>query len=109
MARARGRAAPDLHGADCRRRGRLEAFAAGPWGTQFPTIVASWRRAWAPVIPFVAFPPDIRRVLYTTNAREHVNRQLRKTLKTRGHCPSDEAATKLIWILYEDRFTRPPA
>ncbi len=76
----------------------LNAFAAGPWGTQFPTIVASWRRAWAQVIPFFAFPPEIRRLLYTTNALENVNRQLRKTLKTRGHFPTDDAATKLIWL-----------
>ncbi len=112
----------------------LDGFAAGPWGTRFPTVVASWRRAWAQVVPFFAFPPDIRRVLYTTNALENVNRQLRKTLKTRGQFPTDDAATKLIWlalrnimatwklpaptwkaamnqfaILYADRFTRPQA
>jgi transposase-like protein len=108
----------------------LEAFAAGPWGERFPMIAASWRRAWTHVIPFFAFPPEVRRVIYTTNTLENVNRQLRKTLKTRGHFPTDEAATKLIWlalrhvmadwhrpapawkaamnqfaILYEDRFT----
>jgi putative transposase len=112
-------------------RDALEAFAAGPWGTQFPTVVASWRRAWTEVIPFFAFPPDVRRVIYTTNALENVNGRLRKILKTRGHFPTDEAATKLIWlalrnitvtwtgtvptwktamnqfaILYGDRFTR---
>lgn len=110
----------------------LETFAGGPWGTRFPTVVASWRRAWTNVIPFFAFPPDIRRVIYTTNALESVNARLRKILKTRGHFPTDEAATKLIWlalrnitaswgkaanywhlamnqfaILYEDRFTGP--
>lgn len=109
----------------------LEAFEAGPWGTKFPTVVASWRRAWTHVIPFFAFPPDVRRILYTTNAIESVNARLRKILKTRGHFPTDEAATKLIWlalrnitgdwrrpsnywkaamnqfaILFEDRFTR---
>ena len=110
----------------------LDAFASGPWGQRFPTVVASWRRAWTHVIPFFAFPPEVRRVIYTTNAVESVNARLRKILKTRGHFPNDEAATKLIWlalrnitaswgrkpanywhlamnqfaILYEDRFTR---
>jgi len=110
----------------------LDDFARGPWGTKFPTVVASWRRAWTQVIPFFAFPPDVRRVIYTTNALESVNAQVRKIIKTRGHFPTDEAATKLIglalrnitakwargaiyWkaamnqfaILYEDRFTKP--
>ena len=65
---------------------------------KFPTVVASWRRAWTHVIPFFAFPPDIRRVLYTTNALESVHAQLRKIIKTRGHFPNDDAATKLIWL-----------
>lgn len=76
----------------------LDAFAAGPWGTRLPTVVAAWRRAWPQVIPFFAFPPEVRRVIYTTNILENVNRQLRKTLKTRGHFPTDEAALKLIWL-----------
>ena len=110
----------------------LDTFARGPWGQKFPTVVASWRRAWTHVIPFFAFPPEVRRVIYTTNALESVNAQLRKIIKTRGHFPNDEAATKLIWlalrnitgqwqrgaihwraamnqfaILYEGRFTKP--
>ena len=110
----------------------LEAFEQGPWGTKFPTVVAAWRRAWDRVIPFFAFPPSIRRVIYTTNAIESINARLRKIIKTRGHFPSDDAASKLIWlalrnitadwgraakdwkeamnqfaILYEDRFTQP--
>lgn len=76
----------------------LAAFEAGPWGRKFPTVVASWRRAWSQVIPFFAFPPSIRKVIYTTNAIESVNAQLRKIIKTRGHFPSDEAASKLIWL-----------
>lgn len=76
----------------------LDAFARGPWGKKFPTVVASWRRAWAHVIPFFAFPPDIRRLIYTTNSVESVHAQLRKIIKTRGQFPSDEAATKLIWL-----------
>jgi len=112
----------------------LDAFEAGPWGQKFPTVVASWRRAWSHVIPFFAFPPQIRRVIYTTNAIESVNARLRKIIKSRGHFPSDDAASKLIWlalrnitaewgraahnwkeamnqfaILYEDRFTKTAA
>jgi transposase-like protein len=76
----------------------LESFAQGPWGKKFPTIVSSWRRAWERVIPFFAFPPEVRRVIYTTNAIESVNARLRKILKTRGHFPNDAAAIKLIWL-----------
>ena len=76
----------------------LEAFERGSWGERYPTIAALWRRAWDRVIPFFAFPPAVRRVIYTTNAIESVNARLRKIIKTRGHFPSDEAATKLIWL-----------
>jgi transposase-like protein len=76
----------------------LEAFQNGPWGEKYPTIVQSWRRAWAHVVPFYAFAPEVRRVIYTTNAIESLHMQLRKIIKTRGHFPSDEAATKLIWL-----------
>lgn len=78
--------------------GALEAFESGEWGRRYPTVVAAWRRAWDRVIPFFAFPPDVRRIIYTTNAMESVNAQVRKIIKTRGHFPSDEAATKLIWL-----------
>src|SRR6186713_2070881 len=76
----------------------LEEFAATDWGTKHPTIVQSWRRAWQNVIPFFAFPPDVRKVIYTTNAIESLHMQLRKIIKSRGHFPSDEAATKLLWL-----------
>jgi transposase-like protein len=76
----------------------LDAFADGDWGRKFPTVVAAWRRAWTQVIPFFAFPPAIRRVIYTTNAIESVNARVRKIIKTRGHFPSDDAASKLIWL-----------
>jgi len=76
----------------------LDAFADSPWGTKYPTIVQSWRRAWEQVIPFFAFPPEVRRVIYTTNVIESLNMQLRKIIKTRGHFPSDDAATKLLWL-----------
>ena len=76
----------------------LDAFAEGGWGQKFPTVTAAWRRAWDRVIPFFAFPPPIRKVIYTTNAIQSINARLRKIIKTRGHFPSDEAATKLIWL-----------
>jgi putative transposase len=76
----------------------LDGFEQGPWGVKFPTVVAAWRRAWDRVIPFFAFPPEVRRVIYTTNAIESVNSQLRKIIKNRGHFPSDDAAAKLIWL-----------
>lgn len=76
----------------------LDAFEVGAWGQKFPTVVAAWRRAWDRIIPFFAFPPPIRRVIYTTNAIESVNARLRKIIKTRGHVPSDDAAGKLIWL-----------
>jgi transposase-like protein len=76
----------------------LASFAAGPWGQKHPTIAPIWRRAWEHVIPFFAFPPAIRRVLYTTNAIESLHMQLRKIIKTRGHFPNDEAAIKLLWL-----------
>jgi putative transposase len=79
-------------------RAALEAFDASPLGQRFPTVSAAWHRAWTHVVPFFAFPPAIRRVLYTTNALENVHRQLRKIIKTRGHFPTDDAATKLLWL-----------
>jgi len=76
----------------------LDEFERGPWGQKYATVTASWRRAWDRVIPFFTFPPAVRRVVYTTNAIESLHSQLRKIIKTRGHFPSDEAATKLIWL-----------
>ncbi len=76
----------------------LDNFAQGPWGQKLPTVAPTWQRAWDKVIPFFAFAPDIRKVIYTTNAIESINAQLRKIIKTRGHFPNDDAATKLIWL-----------
>jgi putative transposase len=76
----------------------LDEFDDGEWGRKFPTVVAAWRRAWDQVIPFFTFPPEIRRVIYTTNAIESVNARVRKIIKTRGHFPTDDAANKLIWL-----------
>ena len=74
----------------------LDAFEDSDWGRKFLTVVAAWRRAWDQVIPFFTFPPEIRRVTYTTNAIESVNARVRKIIKTRGHFPTDDAASKLI-------------
>lgn len=76
----------------------LETFASGPWGLKYPTITAIWRRQWQEVIPFFAYPMEVRRIMYTTNAIESLNMQVRKVIKNRGHFPNDEAATKLIWL-----------
>jgi len=76
----------------------LDAFEASPWGTTYAPISGLWRRAWNHVTPFFAFPPEVRRILYTTNAIESVHMRLRKIIKTRGHFPTDEAATKLLWL-----------
>jgi transposase-like protein len=64
------------------------------WGQKFPTLVAAWRRAWAQVIPFFAFPVPIRKPIYTTNAIGSVNARLRKII----NFPNDDAASKLIWL-----------
>lgn len=76
----------------------LETVAASPLGQRFPTVVKAWRAAWEQVIPFFAFPPAVRRVIYTTNALESVNAGVRKIIKTRGHFPTDDAALKLIYL-----------
>src|SRR5947207_1224116 len=75
----------------------LEAFDQ-KWGKQLPPVVKAWRDNWEYVIPFMAFPPDVRRVVYTTNPIEALNRQLRKSIKTKGHFPNEEAAKKLIYL-----------
>src|SRR5438105_3827544 len=75
----------------------LEAFD-DKWGSRFPVITQAWLNAWEYVTPFLAFPPELRRVVYTTNAIEALNRQLRKAIKTKGHFPNEEAARKLIYL-----------
>ena len=76
----------------------LDAFAAGQWGVKYPHAVATWRSAWERFIPFLAFPPELRRVIYTTNSIESLNYQLRKVTKNRGHFPNDDAVVKLLWL-----------
>lgn len=76
----------------------LQSFAESDWGKKFPTVTAMWQRQWEQVIPFFAYPPEVRKIIYTTNAIESMHMQLRKIVKNRGHFPSDEAASKLLYL-----------
>ena len=76
----------------------LQEFEDGPWGKKFAAITAMWRRHWVHVIPFFAYPPEVRKMIYTTNSIESLNAKLRRSVRIRGHFPNDEAAMKLIWL-----------
>ena len=80
---------------------RLEEFAA-KWDSRYPTISPAWRRNWERIEPFLAYPDEIRRVIYTTNAIESVNRGVRKIIKNRGSFPTDEAALKLMYLAIQN-------
>jgi putative transposase len=89
----------------------LQAFAAGEWGLKYPAIALSWRRHWSAVIPFFAFPADVRRIIYTTNIIEALNAKLRRAVRTRGHFPTDDSALKLLYLvlnLTEREWKMPP-
>ncbi len=89
----------------------LDTFEQGSWGEKYPAVTASWRRRWEEVIPFFAFSPEVRRILYTTNAIESLHSQVRKAIRNKGHFPSDEAATKLIYLALRNvtaKWKRPP-
>src|SRR3954467_4278758 len=89
----------------------LSAFEEGEWGRKYPAIGQSWRRAWGEVIPFYAFPDDVRRILYTTNAIEALNSKLRRAVRARGHFPTDEAVMKLLFLVLnrsEKEWKMPP-
>ena len=79
-------------------RAALETFAASPLGNSNPHTIAAFENAWERFIPFLAFPPEVRRVIYTTNSIESLNYQLRKVTKNRGHFPNDAAVVKLLWL-----------
>ena len=79
----------------------LEAFDER-WGQRFPVITQAWLNAWEHVIPFLAFPAEVRRVIYTTNAIEALNRQLRKAIKTKGSFPNEDAARKLVYLALQN-------
>ena len=92
-------------------RERLEDFDRGPWGQKYPAIAQSWRRNWEQVIPFFAFAPELRRIIYNTNAIESLNAQVRKAVRIRGHFPGEEAAAKLSWLVLrkvQARWKNPP-
>lgn len=76
----------------------LDEFAGTELGQANPNTIRVFENAWARFIPFLEFPPMLRRVIYTTNAIESLNYQLRKVIKNRGHFPSDDAAVKLLWL-----------
>jgi putative transposase len=80
----------------------LLAFADSTWGKKYPAAVATWQNAWERFIPFLAFPPELRKIIYTTNAIESLNFQLRKIIKNRGHFPTDDAVIKLLWLAIRD-------
>ena len=85
--------APNIEAAEA----ALEEFEE-VWGDQYPMIGQAWRKRWDEITPFLNFPPEMRRAVYTTNAIEALNRQLRKIIKSRGAFPTDEAATKLLFL-----------
>ncbi|MGH3370734.1 MAG: IS256 family transposase, partial [Nocardioidaceae bacterium] len=80
----------------------LTAFADSTLGKKYPGAVAAWERAWDRFTPFLAFPPEVRKIIYTTNAIESLNYQLRKIIKNRGHFPNDDAVVKLLWLAIRD-------
>ena len=80
----------------------LDAFEASMWGKKYPATVRVWRDAWQRFIPFLEFPPEVRKIIYTTNSSESLNYQLRKIIKNRGHFPNDEAVVKLLWLAIRD-------
>ena len=89
----------------------LSEFEASEWGQKYPNIAAAWRRQWDRVIVFFDFAPEIRRMIYTTNAIESLNSTVRKSVRIRGHFPNDQAATKLIYLSIrsvELKWRRPP-
>jgi putative transposase len=80
----------------------LEDFAGSQLGARYPATVATWRSAWERFIPFLEFPPEVRKMIYTTNSIESLNYQLRKIIKNRGHFPGDDAVIKLLWLAIRD-------
>ena len=83
----------------------LERFDEA-WGARYPMIADAWRARWQHIIPFLALPEDLRRIVYTTNTIEAMHRHIRKAIKTRGHFPDEQAATKLIYLAIERAETK---
>jgi putative transposase len=80
----------------------LDIFEGSNWGKKYPATVRVWRDAWERFIPFLEFPPPVRKIIYTTNSIESLNYQLRKIIKNRGHFPNDDAVVKLLWLAIRD-------
>ncbi|WP_420809077.1 IS256 family transposase [Amycolatopsis suaedae] len=80
----------------------LADFANSELGRKYPATVQTWENAWERFIPFLAFPPELRKIIYTTNSIESLNYQLRKIIKNRGHFPTDDAVIKLLWLAIRD-------
>ena len=80
----------------------LLEFEASELGGRYPATISTWTAAWERFIPFLEFPPEVRRIIYTTNAIESLNYQLRKIIKNRGHFPNDDAVIKLLWLAIRD-------
>jgi len=76
----------------------LVGFEDSDLAKRYPAIAPSWRRAWNEVIPFLDYPPEVRKLIYTTNSIEALNSKIRRAVRTRGHFPSDDAAAKLIYL-----------
>jgi len=83
-------------------RTELDAFAESDLGKKYPAAVATWQAAWERFIPFLEFPPAVRKIICTTNSIESLNYQLRKIIKNRGHFPNDTAVVKLLWLAIRD-------
>jgi putative transposase len=83
-------------------RAALEAFDTSQWRQEYPAIAQSWRQNWERVIPFFAFPEVVRRIIYTTIAIEALTAKLRRAVRTRGHFPTDDAATKLLFLVLRE-------
>jgi putative transposase len=80
----------------------LDIFEASNFGKKYQATVRVWRDAWQRFIPFLEFPPEVRKIIYTTNSIESLNYQLRKIIKNRGHFPNDDAVIKLLWLAIRD-------
>jgi len=73
------------------------------WETKYPAMVAMWRRSWSEFVPFLDFPVEVRKLIYTTNGIESINAQFRAASRRRGHFPDEEAALKVLYLAVMER------
>ncbi|MGI5133769.1 MULTISPECIES: IS256 family transposase [unclassified Streptomyces] len=83
----------------------LQEFSASELGQRYPAVVRTWQAAWSEFIPYLAFPPEIRKVVYSTNLIESINARLRKSTRNRGHFPSEQAALKVLYLAVRELIT----